>query len=69
MNILAVNNLRISHVNNDKNKSAFLSMPCFGLVMPKPITQDTVSFKSGAIAQTKKAAGDLKGACSAASAL
>ena len=68
MNVLSINNLNFTPLKNAETQSRVSFMPKFGLSMAKPLTQDIVSFKGG-IAQTKKIAGDLKGACTADSAI
>ena len=68
MNILSVNNFKFTPIRNNENNSQVVSFPKFGLTMAKPLSKDTVSFGQTAVAQTKKVCGDLKGACSAASA-
>ena len=79
MNILSVSNLIATPLRNDRGQAQVYSMPRFGLVMPKPLAKDMVSFKAGVtnakqltknikdvvFDQTKKSAGDLKDACSA----
>ena len=44
MNILALNNLKFTPLRNSDNNAQTVSAPKFGLVMAKPLTQDTVSF-------------------------
>lgn len=79
MNILSVSNFIAPPLKIERSKSQINSMPKLGLVMPKPLAKDMVSFKAGVtnakkltknvrdavFDQTKKSAGDLKDACSA----
>lgn len=44
MNILALNNLKFTPLRNSDNNAQTVSASKFGLVMAKPLTQDTVSF-------------------------